>query len=161
RMNTGFVILGLLAGESFSERILICNNCGGDTDSTTASLGALLGILDPDAIEGRWLDPIGHDLRLSKEITGIDALPTLESHTEMVINLREEIGEEFTISHTEVFDASEYALRVDLAWMNTLWGRFDIRDHTELPCEGNPDPSPNLDFESTALPGTWVKFPRT
>lgn len=160
RMNTGFLILGLLAGHTFSERILICNNCGGDTDSTTASLGALLGILDPAGIEDRWLEPIGHDLRLSKEIRGIEAPATLEDLTDMVISLRERIGRTYPAVTTQPFDESDYALDVDIAWMNTLWGRFDIRDHTELPCEGNPDPSPGLDYLGSTLPGTWVRFPR-
>src|SRR5690606_20282439 len=62
-MNIGFIILGWLAGEGdFGESICIANNCGMDTDCTAATLGAILGIIDPDSIDARWTDPIGDKL---------------------------------------------------------------------------------------------------
>ncbi len=92
RVNTGFVVLGLLTGADFEERILICNNCGFDTDSTTASLGALLGIMDPLGIPERWSSPIGETLVLRPEIRGVVAPPTLTAFTDLVLQLEREIG---------------------------------------------------------------------
>ena len=91
RMNTAFFVIGWLLGRDFSERILICNNCGQDTDSSTASLGAVLGIIDPDGIPQEWLEPIGRDLVLSPEIVGIEHPATLDGFTDLVLDLRERI----------------------------------------------------------------------
>jgi ADP-ribosylglycohydrolase len=93
RQNTGFVVLGLLAGQGDFERsILITNNCGKDTDSSTASVGAMLGIWAPERIPARWLAPIGRDLVLSPGIVGLDAPGTLDEFTDLVMGLRERLG---------------------------------------------------------------------
>ncbi|MCU1439685.1 MAG: hypothetical protein JWP85_682 [Rhodoglobus sp.] len=92
RQNTAFLVLGWLAGNDFAERILICNNCGKDTDSSTASLGSILGILDPDSIGEEWLAPIGRTLVLSPEITGITPPATLDDFTELVLSVRERLA---------------------------------------------------------------------
>ena len=48
-------ILGWLAGQDFGEAICIAVNCGADTDCSGATLGALLGLIDPDCINEKWL----------------------------------------------------------------------------------------------------------
>ena len=82
--NLAFTVLGWLAGTTFGERICIAVNCGKDTDCTGATLGALLGILDPDAIEDRWLEPIGRDLVLSASMVGMHHPDNLETFTDHV-----------------------------------------------------------------------------
>ncbi|WP_159619116.1 ADP-ribosylglycohydrolase family protein [Ruania rhizosphaerae] len=92
RMNTGFVVLGLLAGGGdFEASILITNNCGKDTDSSTASVGSTLGIWKPDGIPERWLAPIGRDLRISPGIVDFDAPATVDDFTDLVLDLAQRI----------------------------------------------------------------------
>lgn len=159
RPNTGFVVLGWLAGRDFSEQILICNNCGEDTDSSTASLGALLGIIDPSSIQERWLAPIGRDLVLNAEITGIQPPATLDGFTDLVVSLRERLGGAAPTAAASGFDPADHALAVDIGWFNTTHGKWEVRDQTELPPIGSPLPT-DVTLEPTKLPGTWVRMPR-
>ncbi|MGC4153011.1 MAG: ADP-ribosylglycohydrolase family protein [Propionicimonas sp.] len=160
RPNTGFVVLGWLAGTDFSERILICNNSGQDTDSSTASLGALLGILDPDCIEHRWLAPIGRDLVLNKEITGITPPPTIDGFTDLVLELTDRLGGAMPVATSGPFDPAEFALPVELAHTNTAYGKWAVRDQTELPPIGGEPPLLRASFSPGTLPGTWVRWGR-
>ncbi len=90
--NMAFTLLALLDGDGdFSRSICTANNCGKDTDCTAATVGALLGILNPDGIEERWLAPIGRDLILSPEITGITPPDSLDAFTDLVLDLRERL----------------------------------------------------------------------
>ena len=159
RPNTGFVVLGWLAGEDFSERILICNNCGEDTDSSTASLGALLGIIDPDCIDDRWLAPIGRSLVLNQEITGITPPETLDGFTDLVIGLQERLGGSAPRPELSPFDVDDFALPVELAWTNNTFGSWQRRDQTELPPIGAALPS--IEYSPSVLPGTWIRMPRS
>ncbi len=159
RANTGFVILGWLAGSDFSSRIAITNGCGSDTDSSTASLGALLGILDPEGIDGKWLDPIGDDLVLNDEITGITPPASIRAFTELVLELRDRLPGTRPDAMVPPFDAREHAIPVSIAWTNTVRETWRGRDLTELPPPGAPIPA-GLNFTSTTLPGTWVRMPR-
>lgn len=160
RPNTGFVILGWLAGKNFSERILICNNCGEDTDSSTASLGSLLGILDPTSIEEKWLKPIGKDLVLNKEITGITPPPTIDGLTDLVIDLAHRLNAEFPKPQETDFDPAAHGIEIEQGWYNTAFGKWDVRDQTELPPVGSSRPDGEVAFAPATLPGTWVIKPR-
>ncbi|KQO11644.1 hypothetical protein ASF06_03150 [Agreia sp. Leaf244] len=160
RPNTGFVVLGWLAGADFSERICITNNCGEDCDSSTASLGALLGILDPGSIDQKWLAPIGRDLVLNDEITGITPPATIDGFTDLVIDLAERLGGRAPEPELPAFDAGSHAIPVQLGWYNTTFGKWDIRDQTELPPIGSASPAAQVDFAPATLPGTWVTKPR-
>ena len=91
--NLAFTVLGWLAGAGdFGRSICIAVNCGMDTDCTGATLGALLGILDPDSIGDRWLEPIGRDLVLSPSIHLPNHPPTIDAFTDQVMSLRQRIG---------------------------------------------------------------------
>ncbi|MEF3402235.1 ADP-ribosylglycohydrolase family protein [Agromyces sp. CCNWLW203] len=160
RPNTGFVVLGWLAGSNFSERITICNNCGQDTDSSTASLGALLGILDPTAIDERWLTPIGTDLVLNDEITGITPPPTIDGFTDLVLDLAERLEGRYPDVQEADFAPADYAIPVELGFTNGEHGKWQVRDYTELPQLGGASPADRVEFRETTLPGTWVHFPR-
>jgi ADP-ribosylglycohydrolase len=93
-MNVAFTILGWLAGEGdFARSICIAVNCGMDTDCTGATLGALIGILEPDSIPDRWTAPIGRSVVLSQGIVGLDAPDSLDAFTDMVARLRERLSE--------------------------------------------------------------------
>jgi len=86
--NLAITVLGWLAGEGdFGKAICAAVNCGKDTDCTGATLGALLGILDPDSIGEEWLKPIGRDLVLSAGIVGMHPAATLDEFTDQVAAL--------------------------------------------------------------------------
>lgn len=91
-MNIAFTVLGWLAGDGdFSRTICIAVNCGMDTDCTGATVGGLMGILDPDGIPQRWIEPIGRSLVLSPDIVGLEAPSTLDGFTDLVLNLRDRL----------------------------------------------------------------------
>ena len=91
--NMAFTLLALLDGEGdFSRSICTATNCGKDTDCTAASVGALLGILNPEGIDEKWLKPIGRSLVLSREIVGIEPPASLDGFTDLVLNLRERLS---------------------------------------------------------------------
>ncbi len=91
--NMAFILLALLDGNGdFSHSICTANNCGKDTDCTAAIVGALLGILNPDGIDGKWLEPIGRDLVLSPGIEGIVPPGSLDGFTDLILKLRERLA---------------------------------------------------------------------
>lgn len=160
RQNTGFILIGWLMGKDFSERICITNNCGADTDSSTASLGALLGILDPSSIDPRWLEPIGQQLLLSPEIHELDAPSTLDEFTDLVLDLRQRLaGALPPVDHTSLA-TPHHPIPAEWAWINTQHGSWDVRDLDELPPVGSIPPLADVEFEPHDFEGTWVTLPR-
>lgn len=92
-MNIGFTVLGWLAGEGdFDRAICTAVNCGQDTDCTGATVGALMGILDPACIADRWLAPIGRDLVVDARITGITPPPTIDAFADLVCDLHQRLA---------------------------------------------------------------------
>ena len=51
-----------------------------------------MGIIDPDCIPEAWLAPIGRDLVLSPGIVGLNAPDSLDTFTELVLQLRERLA---------------------------------------------------------------------
>lgn len=77
-INVSLIILAWLAGEgNFGKSICCAANCGYDADCTAATLGALLGILNPNGIEKKWFEPIGNKLVISPQILGIRTSETM------------------------------------------------------------------------------------
>ena len=62
--NIGMIIIGLLyGGGDFARSVCTVVNCGEDTASNAATVGAILGIIDGyELIPDDWLDPIGRKL---------------------------------------------------------------------------------------------------
>lgn len=86
--NLAFIVLGWLSGGGdFGSSICTAVNCGFDADCTGATLGALLGILNPDSIGEEWTKPIGRDLVLSSGIVGMHHAATLDEFCEQLISL--------------------------------------------------------------------------
>ena len=91
-MNLSFEVAALLlGGGDFAKTICLAVNCGRDADCTGATVGAIMGILDPDAIPAEWLAPIGRSLVLNEGISGIEPPPTLDALTDLVVSLRDRI----------------------------------------------------------------------
>lgn len=125
--NLAFILLALLDGDGdFSRSICTATNCGKDTDCTAATVGALLGILKPCSIEEKWLQPIGRNLVLSQEITGIKPPATLDTFTDMVMEIREKLAAAHPerAASTILPDGTEVPARIgfaDVPWFGHGW----------------------------------------
>lgn len=90
--NLCFEILGWMAGGGdFGKSICIAVNCGLDTDCTGATLGALLGILDPSCIPSEWKAPIGEGVVLSRGILDVVTPKDLNQLTDWTLELRDQL----------------------------------------------------------------------
>jgi ADP-ribosylglycohydrolase len=88
--NLAYTILGWIAGQGdFGKSLCIATNCGADTDCTAATLGSLLGILNPSAIPAQWSAPIGNKIVLSPQIIGMTAPADLDALTRSTLRLSE------------------------------------------------------------------------
>jgi ADP-ribosylglycohydrolase len=145
-MNIAFTVLGWLAGEGdFSRAICIATNCGKDTDCTAATVGALMGILDPTCIPDRWLAPIGRDLVLSPGIVGLNPPNTLDGFTDLVLDLRQRLNGR--PPQAEVFEQSVEQLKLPARLAFTA----------ELPAD---NAAPELQNpRSLIFDGTWKTWP--
>lgn len=92
KMNLSFMTAALLLGKGdFGKTVCMAVNFGQDTDCTGATVGAIMGIMNPDSVSAHWLAPIGRTLVVSPEITGITPPPTLDEFTDLVIALKEKV----------------------------------------------------------------------
>ena len=83
--NIAFTILGWLDGDGdFGRSLCTAVNCGWDTDCSGATLGSILGILDPEGIPDRWLQPLGDELVLSPGMVGMHHPATLSEFSQQV-----------------------------------------------------------------------------
>lgn len=91
--NLCFELIGWYAGGGdFGRSVCLAVNCGFDTDCTGATLGALLGILNPASIPDRWVQPIGEEVVLSREIVDVPAPANLAALTQWTLQLREQLA---------------------------------------------------------------------
>ena len=151
RRNTAFIVLGWLKGRDFAERVLICNNCGGDTDSSTGSLGSILAIIDPDCVPREWLAPIGHDLLLNPQVTGINAPATLDDFTDLVLSLRRRIDGALPPEHP-LEPPPTYRLKVSMGFTNYLEPAYI--NFRFMPPPGSAAPTVLHSERDAWLPGT-------
>lgn len=87
-MNLSFAVMALLLGKGdFSKTICLSVNCGRDADCTTATVGAVMGIINPAGIEEKWLKPIGRKLVINDAVTDITFPDTLDGFTDQIISL--------------------------------------------------------------------------
>lgn len=90
--NLAYTVLGWVAGAGdFGKSICIATNCGADTDCTAATLGALLGILSPDDIPGKWRAPVGEAIVLSPQIVGMAPPADIDSLTRLTLDIRKQL----------------------------------------------------------------------
>ena len=148
-MNLCFIVLGWLAsGGDFSRGICTAVNCGMDTDCTGATLGALMGILEPDCIGQEWLKPIGRDLVLSRAITGVRAPKTIDAFADLVMGLRDRLGGRPPAPEIVESPTAHLAIRARRAFANS-WSACQQPHHKDLFARG----------EGIVLPGTIAGLP--
>ncbi len=108
-MNLAIIALGWLAGEEdFGRSILASVNCEYDTDCTGASLGAILGLIEPDSIGEDWLAPIGRQLVLSSSMAGMVHAETLDGLMAQTADLAQQVMAYYG-SHVQLVDAPAVA----------------------------------------------------
>lgn len=77
-VNLSLILLAWYAGAGdFSRSICIAAEMGYDADCTCATLGSILGMLDPDSIEPRWTAPLGDALVISDCIVAMHPVSTI------------------------------------------------------------------------------------
>jgi ADP-ribosylglycohydrolase len=119
-MNIAFIVLAWLASEGdFSKGICIAANCGKDTDCTAGTLGALMGILDTECIDDKWLMPIGNNLIVSPEIVGIDHPETLDEFADLILDINKRLNSEVPSCKAITQSLAPYSIQADVAFVNS------------------------------------------
>ncbi len=150
--NMAFILLALLDGNGdFSRSICTANNCGKDTDCTAATVGALLGIIEPDCIDEKWLKPIGRKLILSKEITGIQPPENLDDFTDLVLRLHERLQQKPPVIPAEPALPDHYEIQASIGFKDVPWFGQGWQP-SRIPQLEFPQMTPNR------LPGTVAQF---
>jgi|GEM_PF-144589 len=85
--NLGFIALGLLYGAAdFGASVCAAVNCGYDTDTTGATVGAILGLCSgAAALPVRWLEPIGQSVVVGWGVEGLPSPATVEELTDRTV----------------------------------------------------------------------------
>ena len=115
--NVGYMVIGLLYGEGdFKRSMLMACNCGDDADCTSASLGALLGIMHgTKVIPDDWREHIGDSIvTISIDMGDIDPKErdrymnscVALTNTIMEVLPSSVLGTDIKISETEESDIS-------------------------------------------------------
>jgi ADP-ribosylglycohydrolase len=126
-MNIPFAVMALLLGQGdFGKTICLSVNCGRDADCTTATVGAIMGIINPSGIEDKWLRPIGRKLVINDGITGITHPDTLDGFTDLIISLGERVKLRETVEEPD-FVATPVKAECGLFkdWFAQDPGKFD------------------------------------
>lgn len=125
-MNFGFSVMALLMGKGdFGKTVCFAVNCGKDADCTGATVGAILGLIDPEGIPEEWLRPIGRKLVLSPTIVGITPPETLDDFVDQLLSLRERVRLRTAPDAPEP-DWSRFALTAECGLFDR-WIRYDDR----------------------------------
>lgn len=112
RMNLAFMVMALLLSEGdFGRGITLAVNCGRDTDCTGASVGAILGVLAPDRIPEKWLNPIGRQLVVSRGYHAENPPAMLEEFVDLVISLQSRVTIDDTVPAEKAYPARKLVFR--------------------------------------------------
>lgn len=127
-VNVPFVIAALLYSKGdFSRGICEVVRMGFDADCTGATLGSIMGILDPDGIEERWKTPIGDALVLSPNIVNMHEWDTIGELCDAVMSVAYDVQEYY---HTDVEIEKNEALpkaRIADPWTHDFKALYDWR----------------------------------
>ncbi len=149
KMNFGFITAALLLGRGdFSRSICTAVNFGRDADCTGATVGAILGILDPSGIGEEWLRPIGRTLMVSPGLTGFTPPPTIDAFADLVASLRSRIRLSETPEAPRP-DFTPFEIRFDTALNRPWFAQDDQKCLSWL----------KFEYDGTlTVPGYWFKL---
>ena len=134
-MNIPFAVMALLLGKGdFSKTICLSVNCGLDADCTTATVGSILGIINPDCIDEKWLKPIGRKLVINDGITGIYPPDTLDGFTDMIIDLRKRISFKDK-KNAQIPDLSKHSIHAECGLFNPWFPQDEGKFAPKMPAE--------------------------
>lgn len=149
--NLGFQVIGLLYGRDFGDAMCITVNCGLDTDSSGAAIGAYWGILAGESnLPERWIAPLGRGIATNEDWGGVRhlttgahripddldelanrltaaALRTLSHHGVLID------GTSFTTTHDALFADPGFAADVDRAMTRAPWPLGPLHADVALP----------------------------
>ena len=91
----------LASGGDFSRAICTAGGLGYDADCTCATLGSIMGIIDPNSIGEKWTRPIGNKLVVSVSLMGLHESDTIGEFRDMVVETATEVNR-FYDTTTEV-----------------------------------------------------------
>lgn len=138
-MNIPFAVMALILGRGdFSSTVCLAVNCGRDADCTTASVGAIMGIIDPDGIDEKWLKPIGRKLVINAGITGITHPSTLDGFTDLIVSLRERVSTRSPKSEPDTSAVDKQKIKAETgifqSWFAQDSGKFSpaLRDTAKI-----------------------------
>ena len=144
KMNLAFEVAALLLGKGdFGKTICCAVNFGQDADCTGATVGAILGIIDPDAIPEEWQKPIGRNLLLSKEITGVECPPSIDAFAELVISLKDKITVE------DIPAMQELPADLEITVRESSFSPWFAADYRKF------NPVPGKDVKNITVPGNY------
>lgn len=127
-LNLAYIVLGWLAGGGdFGKSICIANNCGGDTDCTAATLGALLGLMNPDSMDEKWTKPIGRDLVLSPSMVGMHPWATIDQFCDQIQQIVPQVLAYYETG-VELSDSSNTAVLYEAKEVAPLAAQYSRRD---------------------------------
>lgn len=149
-VNLGFVVVGWLFGDDFGDALCKTVNCGYDTDSTGATLGATLGIVHgAGALPQRWIEPIGDTIPTNESWGGVRNLSSGSNPAPTTLS---ELGERIAavaqrirIEHRQDHDEEGPTGLASETTAEMLWGRSPtttIHDLGLLRVEVEHGPSP-------------------
>ncbi len=147
KMNLPFMAAALLLGNGdFEKSVCLAANFGEDADCTGASVGAILGIIAPSSIPAKWLAPIGNQLLISPEITGIAPPGTLEEFTDLIIGLRDKVRLEQPVEKAVDLERFQIPCR---HYVLPKWFAADFRKFA-------PETEAPADEQKRMLPGNLI-----
>ena len=153
--NLAFIVLGWLAGDGdFAASLCAAVNCGHDADCTGATLGALLGILDPDAIPERWSAPIGRGIVLSPGIVGMHPPADIDAMTDEILALAPHIRFAPTPADPRTALVADKPLRVELTYPESGALAPECENELRLAIENTTD-APFDGSVALSCPGQW------
>lgn len=128
-INISFIILSLLSSDgNFSKGICTAAGLGHDADCTAATVGALMGILNPDGIEERWTKPLGDSLILSGCISNMHEVSTIHEFCSQIAVLCQDT-QEFYNSSVRFFNAPIFKRDYAKPWSDNTGLSSFLKSH--------------------------------
>lgn len=123
-MNTGFIITALLLGKGdFEKSILIAANCARNTVANAGMTGEILGMLEPEKLPERWLEPVTEKIAINDPEFTLPCPGDFNEYADQLIELAGRL-EVYTPPVCEEPDWNRYLIPVECG-IYRRWNRWD------------------------------------